>query len=254
MLPRLSRKNLAFPPTWTARREPNGLLAAGGDLSAARLLAAYARGIFPWYAEGEPIFWWTPAPRAVLFPERLRITRSLRKVLRRNRYQVTVNQSFPEVLSACASRPRPQQTGTWITREMKRAYLRLHRLGFAHSMETRQDGVLVGGLYGVSLGRIFFGESMFYRKTDASKVALVHLCRELQPGYRLIDCQMMTPHLASLGATGISRASFEALLARHVASPHGGGLTRPDGLPAQPHRVMLSAPLLPLEEQESSAI
>lgn len=207
-----------FPPIEQARRRPNGLLAAGGDLSPARLLDAYRHGIFPWFNAGEPILWWSPDPRMVLFVEELHISRSLQRTLRRGRFQTRMDTCFGEVIQRCAE-PRPGQAGTWITAEMTQAYVRLHELGHAHSVETWCDGALVGGLYGVhrrsTLGgsAVFFGESMFSRMDDASKVALVHLveyCK--QRGIGLIDCQQDTPHTASLGARTIPRAEFKRWL------------------------------------------
>ncbi len=197
-----------FPPLESARNEPNGLLAVGGDLSPQRLLEAYRHGIFPWFSEGDPILWWSPDPRMVLFPDELKISRSLAKALRNRRYEVRFDREFEGVVRACAA-PREGQPGTWITPEMRSAYLRLHQLGYAHSVETWIDGELVGGLYGVALGAAFFGESMFARVRDASKIALVHLVRKLQAeGYGMIDCQMRTGHLASLGAREIPRSHF----------------------------------------------
>ena len=200
--------DLAFPPVESALAEPNGLLAVGGDLSPRRLLAAYRRGIFPWYSEGDPILWWCPDPRMVLVPGELRVTRSLAKTLRNKTYQVRFDTAFDDVMRGCAA-PRPDQPGTWITAEMRAAYGRLHELGYAHSVETWIDGRLAGGLYGVAIGRVFFGESMFTRVRDASKIAFVHLVRRLErEDYRLIDCQMHTEHLASLGAREIPRREF----------------------------------------------
>ena len=200
--------SLSFPDTSLALREPDGLLAVGGDLAPDRLLAAYRRGIFPWYSEEQPILWWSPDPRTVLFPERLSISRSLRKRLRQMRFQVTLDQAFDDVINACAE-PRPGSSGTWITAEMNEAYSRLHRSGYAHSVECRHQGKLVGGLYGVALGRVFFGESMFSHETDASKVAFAHLVRQLAAwDFALIDCQVYSSHLASLGAEEISRSEF----------------------------------------------
>jgi leucyl/phenylalanyl-tRNA--protein transferase len=197
-----------FPPLESARREPNGLLAVGGDLTPRRLLEAYRRGIFPWFSEGDPILWWSPDPRMVLFPEQLKISRSLAKVLRNRPYEVAYDRDFEAVIRACAA-PREGQPGTWITPEMRGAYVRLHQLGYAHSVEVRVDGTLAGGLYGVALGRAFFGESMFSRARDASKIALVHLVGRLRAeGFGMIDCQMRTGHLASLGAREIPRAKF----------------------------------------------
>ncbi|NOY63226.1 MAG: leucyl/phenylalanyl-tRNA--protein transferase [Gammaproteobacteria bacterium] len=204
----------AFPDAGSALEDPNGLLAVGGDLNPARLVAAYRRGIFPWYSEGEPVLWWSPAPRAVLFPEKLKISRSLRKTLRRNRYRVTMDHAFRQVMSYCAA-ARKDQEGTWITVDMIDAYCQLHALGFAHSVEAWYDDELVGGLYGVALGRLFFGESMFHRQRDASKVAFAHLVRQLMRwGYPVIDCQVNSPHLISLGAEEVSRDNFSRLLER----------------------------------------
>lgn len=206
-----------FPDVSLALREPDGLLALGGDLSPERLLAAYRRGIFPWYSEGQPILWWSPDPRMVLFPEHLRVSRSLRRSLRRGGFEVRLDTAFAAIIEACAA-PRGDGLGTWITAEMAQAYRRLHALGHAHSAETWQDGRLVGGLYGVAVGRVFFGESMFSRVTDASKVAFVHLVRQLQAwDFALIDCQIDSTHLRSLGASTISRARFTAALARYCA-------------------------------------
>lgn len=201
-----------FPDPKYALVEPDGLLAVGGDLSPARLLNAYRQGIFPWYSEGQPILWWSPNPRAVLFPERLNISRSLRKTLRKRPFRITLDNAFAEVIEAC-SEPREGQDGTWITEEMKQAYLHLHHIGFAHSAECWDGDTLVGGLYGVSLGHVFFGESMFARRSDASKIAFVHLVEQLKDwGFGLIDCQVHTGHLASLGAEDIPREKFLGLL------------------------------------------
>lgn len=200
-----------FPPTSTALADPNGLLAAGGELSVATLLRAYRAGIFPWYAPGEPLLWWSPAPRTVLWPRQLHVSRSMEKLLRQRRFEVRLDSCFSEVIEACATTPRNGAHGTWITAEMQQAYVRLHQAGHAHSLECFQDNQLVGGLYGVRIGAMFFGESMFSRVDNASKVALAALCA--QPGLRLIDCQMATPHLLSLGAQQMSRARFEKALA-----------------------------------------
>jgi len=206
-----------FPPVETALKEPNGLLAAGGDLAPQWLLCAYAQGIFPWYSGDEPILWWSPDPRMVLFPNELRISRSLMKTLRSKPYEVRLDSDFSAVIAACANAPRKGQAGTWIVAEMQDAYRRLHELGFAHSVETWIDGRLVGGLYGVAIGRAFYGESMFSQATDASKIALAHLVVMLQGlGFGIIDCQMETAHLARLGARPIARKDFVALLAHHV--------------------------------------
>lgn len=202
-----------FPPVSQALDEPNGLLAAGADLSPARLLAAYRSGIFPWFSPGEPILWWSPDPRLVLFPAELKISRSLAKTLRNADYQVKLDSAFSAVIQACATTPRPGQRGTWITPAMQTAYQRLHALGYAHSVETWRDGRLIGGLYGVALGRAFYGESMFSHARDASKIALAHLCRYLQAhNFGIIDCQMETAHLLSLGARPIPREAFVARL------------------------------------------
>jgi len=212
-----------FPPVDRALRRPNGLLCAGGDLSPQRLLAAYRRGIFPWYSEGEPILWWSPDPRMVLLPEEARLSRSLLKTLRRGQYQVRLDTAFAEVIRACGE-PRPGQDGTWITPEMQQAYLRLHELGHAHSVETWIDGVLAGGLYGIALGRAFYGESMFTRVRDASKIALAHLARYLErQGFAVIDCQMKTVHLASLGAREIRRGELLRGLAVWTEEGRGPG-------------------------------
>lgn len=208
MIPWLTA-DAAFPPIEKALTEPNGLLAAGGDLSPQRLLAAYRRGIFPWYAHGEPVLWWSPDPRMVLFPDEIRITRSLAKTLRNIDYAVRLDTAFDRVIAACATTPRPDQNGTWITAEMQAAYGRLHALGYAHSIETWHGDRLVGGLYGIAIGRAFFGESMFSHATDASKIALAHLCRYLVArGFGIIDCQMETTHLASMGAHPIPRDEY----------------------------------------------
>lgn len=218
MIPWLGRAHV-FPPLESALDEPNGLLAAGGDLSPGRLLAAYRLGIFPWFGEDEPILWWSPDPRMVLYPPELRVSRSLRKALRRPDYEIRVDTRFRDVIEACAQ-PRPGQRGTWIVDRMIEAYCELHALGFAHSVETWRDGVLIGGLYGVALGRAFFGESMFTRATDASKLALVHLVRQLERWrFGLIDCQMRTSHLASLGARDVPRAVFSRQLQQLVNYP-----------------------------------
>lgn len=207
-----------FPPVERALDEPPGLLAAGGDLSPARLLAAYRRGIFPWFSPGQPVLWWCPDPRMVLFPQEFRRTRSLQKSIRNRGFETVVDRAFPAVIAACAS-PRPHAQGTWITREMRAAYEELHRLGYAHSFETWREGRLVGGLYGVRLGGVFFGESMFSLESDASKVALAHLV-DLCPANAIavIDCQLHSRHLESLGSREIPRAEFRALLARHAGS------------------------------------
>lgn len=208
-----------FPPPSEALSEPNGLLAAGGDLSPERLLSAYSQGIFPWYSEGQPILWWCPDPRAVLWPDELRVSRSLRRSIRNRGFEFKVNAAFDAVVEACAG-PRSYGSGTWITTEMANAYGRLHELGWAHSFETWHDGRLVGGLYGVALGGIFFGESMFSRMTDASKVALVHAVEFLVvEGIELIDCQVASAHTASLGAVEIDRDEFLGRVAELCPAP-----------------------------------
>lgn len=207
----------AFPPVERALREPDGLLAAGGDLSPTRLLAAYRRGIFPWYSPGQPILWWCPDPRAVLIPQELRTTRSLAKSIRNKEMQTRIDTDFEAVIEACGSEEiRPG--GTWLSPEMRAAYLRLHQLGHAHSVETWVGDRLVGGLYGVAIGSVFFGESMFSRERDASKVALRRLCDHLvDRGFHMIDCQMATAHLMSLGARLLPRADFIASLERYAS-------------------------------------
>jgi leucyl/phenylalanyl-tRNA--protein transferase len=221
MIPWL-RGDAPFPPVSKALRSPNGLLCAGGDLSPERIVDAYAHGIFPWFSEGDPILWWSPDPRMVLFPEELKVSRSLRKAVTRGPYEVRCDTAFREVMEACAE-PRANQSGTWIVPEMVAAYTALHERGIAHSVETWRDGELVGGLYGVGLGKVFFGESMFARATDASKVALVHLVERLRGrDYRLIDCQQATPHLASLGAREIPRAAFAQVLRESIQYPPSG--------------------------------
>jgi len=208
-------EELIFPPSYLAERD--GLLAVGGDLSAERLLLAYRQGIFPWYTEKTPILWWSPDPRLVLFPAELKISISLRRVLRKNVFSVTFDRAFADVIRRCAEVRRARDDSTWIVPEMVTAYSRLHRLGYAHSVESWHEGELVGGLYGMALGRVFYGESMFTRKTDASKVALVHLVDLLtRGGFQLIDCQVTTAHLQSMGAREISRRRFLTLLAENI--------------------------------------
>ncbi len=205
-----------FPPVGAALKEPNGLLAAGGDLSTSRLLQAYRRGIFPWYNPGEPILWWSPDPRCIIKPESLHISRSMRKRLRKQDYQVTLDQDFVGVIDGCAAN-RSGTAGTWITRAMKQAYVELHEKGFAHSVEVWVDGKLAGGLYGIALGRVFFGESMFSRQRDASKIAFICLVEQLRNwGYALIDCQVANDHLRSMGASEIPRTEFLRLLHQNV--------------------------------------
>lgn len=209
-------ESLVFPSPHYA--EPDGLLAIGGDLSPQRLLEAYALGIFPWYSDYTPILWWSPHPRLVLFPDEFRVSASLRRVVKRKTFTVTVDRCFREVMRECARVPRSYGEGTWITEEMLEAYCRLHRLGYAHSVESWQAGELVGGLYGVALGRAFFGESMFMRKTDASKVALVYLVNLLRRfGFEFVDCQVTTAHLQRFGAREVAREDFLGILSEAVA-------------------------------------
>jgi len=229
-----------FPPAARALREPNGLLAAGGDLRPERLLDAYRHGIFPWYGEGEPILWWSPDPRMVLEPEKLIVSRSLGKKLRNTTYEIRFDHDFDEVMRACAA-PRSGQPGTWITGEMRAAYTALHRLGYAHSVETWMDGELAGGLYGVSIGRMFFGESMFARCSDASKIALVALVEKLKrdkcgDGCGLIDCQVYTGHLESLGAAPLPRRDFLQRLAELIHYPAAPGSWSAHGFSHSPSR------------------
>ena len=210
----------AFPALEQALTEPNGLLCAGGDLSPQRLLQAYRQGIFPWYASGEPILWWTPDPRMVLVPTEFKISRSLRRTLHRNGFTVRLDSNFHAVIHACARIRRNGQAGTWITAEMQTAYRLLFELGFAHSVETWVGNQLVGGLYGLAIGKMFYGESMFSHATDASKIALACLTRFLAArSFGLIDCQMNTPHLASLGAREIPRREFIGRLRALTADP-----------------------------------
>jgi leucyl/phenylalanyl-tRNA---protein transferase len=208
-----------FPPLEKALRNPNGLLCAGGDLSVERLLAAYRGGIFPWYSGDEPILWWSPDPRMVLFCDELKVSRSLAKNARNKGFETRIDSAFARVIKACAE-PRKGEAGTWIGEEMQAAYVALHRAGHAHSVETWRENRLVGGLYGVAIGRAFFGESMFSRETDASKVALLALVEELRGrGCPMIDCQQRTPLLASLGAREIPRRQFLRRLAALVNYP-----------------------------------
>ena len=204
MIFQLEQQSLSFPDPSLA--EPDGLLAVGGDLRPARLIEAYRQGIFPWYDDSLPILWYSPHERFVLLPEALKVSKSMRQVLRSGRFAVTCNQAFPEVIAACAVQPRRGQDGTWITDDMKQAYIKLHTLGHAHSVEVWQEGELVGGLYGVAVGSVFCGESMFSKTANASKTALVSLCQSGR--YTLIDCQVYTDHLASMGAVMIPRTEY----------------------------------------------
>ena len=214
MIPRLDPHcpDAPFPDVELALRKPDGLLALGGDLTSRRLINAYSLGIFPWFSEGQPILWWAPDPRTVLFPESLKISRSLRKTLRKQMFEVSFDRAFDQVIAACAA-PRASEPGTWITADMMAAYRNLHRAGIAHSVEVWREDELAGGLYGLALGRVFFGESMFCRVSDASKVALTRLVgAALDWGYRLIDCQVYSEHLLTLGAELIPRREFSRLL------------------------------------------
>ncbi len=202
-----------FPPLQTALTEPDGLLAAGGDLSLERLIRAYQSGIFPWYSPGEPVLWWSPDPRFVLDPEQLKISRSLAKNVRNTAFEVRMDSAFEQVISACETQPRKDQPGTWITDEMRQAYIDMHKAGQAHCVECWDGDELVGGLYGIHTGQVFCGESMFSRASNASKIALVHLCRFLQlHGFKLIDSQVYTEHLQRLGAKMIARDDYIKVL------------------------------------------
>lgn len=206
-----------FPPTADALQRPNGLLAWGGDLQPERLLSAYRLGIFPWYTDGEPILWWSPAPRCVIFPPTVHLSRRTRRRYHAGGYHVTADTAFSEVVAACAA-PRKGEPGTWITAAMQQAFNHLHQLGHAHAVEVWRDNQLLGGIYGLALGKVFFGESMFSRETDTSKIALVALCRQLQAWqFALLDCQVPNPHLHSLGAVTIPRREFERRLQYWVA-------------------------------------
>jgi len=224
------RADSPFPPVEAALDDPNGLLAAGGDLSPARILAAYRRGIFPWFGAGQPILWWSPDPRMVLYVDEFRASRSLRKRMKHGHFELRVDTVFDDVIENCATTLRAGQSGTWITPPVIDSYIRLHAAGYAHSVEAWRDDELVGGLYGIALGRVFFGESMFAHETDASKAALVgltHLLKRLE--VPIIDCQQETAHLASFGARPISRRTFAAHLTELINST-----TPPGGWPAGP--------------------
>ncbi len=200
-------KALVFPPVHFA--DDNGLLAIGGDLSAKRLILAYKSGIFPWYNQGEPIIWYSPNPRMVMFPKDLKVSKSMRQVIRKTTYEITFNQNFSKVIHYCKTINRPNQPGTWITNEMQEAYINLHQLGWAKSVEVWSNKELVGGLYGIDLGTVFCGESMFSKVSNASKLAFIFLVQKLEKeNYKLIDCQVYNPHLESLGAKEISREDF----------------------------------------------
>jgi leucyl/phenylalanyl-tRNA--protein transferase len=200
--------------------DDHGLLAVGGDLRPERLVLAYANGIFPWYSDGDPIMWWSPDPRLILYPENFKVSKSLRQTLRNGNFEIKYDTDFGNVIDYCAKIPRNGEEGTWITDEMKKAYIDLHRTGFAHSVETYRDGKLVGGLYGVSLGKAFFGESMFHLERDASKVALYNLIEKIKGwNFRFIDAQIETNHLKSLGAVTISRAEYLNILEEAINWP-----------------------------------
>ena len=208
-----------FPDVSLALRDPDGLLAIGGDLSIERLLAAYRRGIFPWYSDDQPILWWSPDPRSIIRPENLIVSKSLSKTLKKQTFKVTFDQAFTDVIVQCAQ-PRQKESGTWITDEMTQAYIRLHDAGHAHSVECWQENKLVGGLYGIAIGNVFFGESMFSLVSDASKVAFVYLIKQLQHwGYEMIDCQVQSNHLDSLGAENIPRTVFVHSLEYYCQQP-----------------------------------
>ncbi len=222
-------RSAQFPDVELALCDPDGLLAVGGDLSTKRLITAYRKGIFPWYNQDQPILWWSPNPRTVLFPERLHVSRSLQKVLAKNTYTVTLDTAFTRVIKACAGPRRGEPNGTWITAAMIAAYSKLHRMGLAHSVEAWHQGELVGGIYGVAVGRVFFGESMFSHRANASKVAFVHLAQWLRDwGYVLLDCQTHSGHLAHFGAQQIPRVEFTRLLTKWCDDSWSSGLERGD--------------------------
>ena len=219
-LPQLARDSLEFPPSREALNDPNGLLAFGGDLSVARLLVAYGKGIFPWFNPGQPILWWTPDPRTVFFPEEVHCSRSMHKFLRQSQWHMSIDACFASVIEACAG-TRTKSSGTWISSQMQTAYNRLHDAGHAHSVEVWDGNQLVGGLYGVAIGRAFFGESMFSTATNASKFALIRFSRFLQHhGFALFDAQVASEHLFIMGARTISRRAFEELLSQTCREPH----------------------------------
>ncbi len=217
ILPVLPADTLVFPDTSSALIEPNGLLAMGGDLSAARLIEAYKQGIFPWYNQDSPILWWSPNPRAVLYIDKITISKSLQKLLNKQNFAYKCDANFSAVIEACRERNKPNNIDTWITPELKQAYIHLHELGYAHSIEIYQDNILVGGLYGVCIGRCFFGESMFHKVSDMSKVALVVLAKQLcRWGFEFIDCQVWSPHLGSMGTEEVPRDQFINMLSTKV--------------------------------------
>ncbi|MCA1773503.1 MAG: leucyl/phenylalanyl-tRNA--protein transferase [Halomonas sp.] len=241
MLPWLSSPMPHFPPVTSALESPNGLLAAGGELTPAWLVEAYRCGIFPWYSDNDPILWWSPDPRMILLPEHFKQRRSLTKKLRHAGFEITVDQHFEQVIDACAA-PRGDEPGTWITDDMVHAYCHLKAHGIAHSIEVHQHQRLVGGLYGIAMGPMFFGESMFSRVPDASKVALAHLASAMREyGGKLIDCQMHTPHLASLGATTVARATFISYLEKWLPEAAFSLSASPENAPVVPPSPWLAA-------------
>ena len=227
MIPQLGADPAShFPEPASAIESPDGLLAWGGDLDPVRLGNAYRTGIFPWYSDEQPILWWSPSVRCVIFPDKVHISKRLQRVIAQNKYQLSANSEFDEVIRGCAL-PRSSQEGTWITQEMRAAYNRLHEMGMAHSIEVWHDNALVGGIYGISIGRMFFGESMFSSAKDASKVALVGLCRFLDRNdFALLDCQVSNPHLDSMGAEEIPRETFLAILDGNIDIPANNILTK----------------------------
>lgn len=232
-LPWLDDDGTDFPPTASALIDPNGLLAVGGELTLPRLKAAYTQGIFPWFSDGQPVLWWTPSPRMVLIPEALHLGRSTRKLIRKRLFRVTVDQCFPDVIAHCANIKRSHEDGTWITDDIISAYCQLHDHGIAHSVEAWQGETLVGGLYGVCIGRAFFGESMFSLTSGASRVAFsVLACQLKRWDFKLIDCQIHTDYLASFGASEIDRESFEALLAKATQITHSSNWQERWDIPA----------------------
>ncbi len=221
MIPWLHPHNFQFPNPSDALSEPNGLLAAGGDLSPSRLIKAYQNGIFPWFNEDDPILWWSPDPRCILHPDKIHISKSMKKVIRKGDFSFTFDHAFSDVIEACAG-TRQETTGTWISPEIQAAYLKLHHLGVAHSVEVWREGSLIGGLYGLAMGKLFFGESMFSYQENASKIAFIALSRQLlEWGYPLIDCQIHNPHLQSLGAEHIPRSVFLDYIKSHIHQDRG---------------------------------
>ncbi|MDX1489962.1 MAG: leucyl/phenylalanyl-tRNA--protein transferase [Pseudohongiellaceae bacterium] len=215
----LDDSDLSFPPVELALEDPDGLLAVGGNLSSERLILAYSQGIFPWYQDDLPILWWSPGTRMVLYPEKLHVSRSMRKVIKQSPYRISFDEAFDQVISQCAEL-RLDAEGTWITSDMQKAYITLHKMHFAHSVEVWEDNILVGGLYGIAMGQAFFGESMFSTRSNTSKLALIALSKQLQDwGYQLIDCQVPSEHLESLGAQEMQREDFMKELERLRALP-----------------------------------